>query len=211
MTFRPFATISLDTRKTAMFQMNFSKIIGISVKATSTETLYKYKLKKVMCGNCPAYNKRWACPPFITENDTIITSKKNANLVSIKIKPTKKNNIPKKIIDEARVFLDELFYKLEALNLNSTLLLAGSCICNFADNCPKLKKLPCVRKNKMRYSLEAFGYDVTKISEEILDTKILWQTDIQPEYFTLVYCICSDFDISKEIKNYLSNDIKCYY
>lgn len=208
MTFRSFTAISFDTVKTTMFQMNFSEIIGISIKVTSPATLYKYKLKQVMCGNCPAYNKRWACPPFASENDTIITSKKNANLVSVKIKPTKKNNIPKKIIDEARIFLDELFYKLETLSSNSTLLLAGSCICDFADNCPKLKKFPCVRKNKMRYSLEALGYDVTKISEELLNTKILWQTDVQPEYFTLVYCICSDLDISEAIKSDLLNAIK---
>ena len=59
----------------------------------------------------------------------------------------------------------------------------------------------------MRYSLEAIAYDVTKISEELLETKILWQTDVQPEYFTLVYCICSDFDISDEIRKHLSNII----
>ena len=52
----------------------------------------------------------------------------------------------------------------------------------------------------MRYSLEAIGYDVEKISAEILDTRILWQTNELPEYLTLVYCIFADFDITSEIK-----------
>ncbi|MBE6413836.1 MAG: hypothetical protein E7035_04700 [Verrucomicrobiaceae bacterium] len=183
-----------------MFQINFSKIIGISIKAIQASRLDKFKLPELLCGNCPAYNKRWACPPFSFSANEIIADKKFANLVAIKIKPTQKNLLPRIIIDEARIFFDALFYDIEALYKGSILLLAGSCICEQSENCPKQKNLPCVQKDKMRYSLEALGYDVTKISEELLNTKILWQTDVQPEYFTLVYCICSDFDISDEIK-----------
>ena len=193
-----------------MFQINFSKIIGISIKATQATRLDKFKLTQQMCGNCPAYAKRWACPPFNLSSNKIISDKKFANLVAIKIKPTKKNLSPRIIIDEARIFLDTLFYNLETLHKDSILLLAGSCICEQSENCPKQKNLPCIQKDKMRYSLEALGYDVTKISEELLNTKILWQTDVQPEYFTLVYCICSDFDISEETRKNLSNNITTY-
>ncbi len=194
-----------DRISNTMFHAKFSKIIGISIKTTPTSILDKFKLAQLMCGNCPAYNKRWACPPFEMQTKDIVPNKKFANLVAIKIKPTQKNISPKKIIDQARSFLDELFYEFESSNSNHILLLAGSCICSLAENCPKQKNIPCVKKEKMRYSLEALGYDVMKISEELLNIKILWQTDVQPEYFTLVYCICSDSDISCYLKEHLQN------
>ena len=160
--------------------------------------LAKYKLSQNLCGNCPAYNKRWACPPF--DNDIfILFQKKYANIVAIKFEPIQKNFTQKEITDSARKYFDNIFYSIESSTKNSILLLAGSCICKYSQKCPKIKNKPCAFPTKMRYSLEALNFDVVKICKQILNFEILWAKDKKhPPYYTLVYCLLTNDDFIDE-------------
>ncbi len=175
-----------------MPDLHLSTTLLVSTRTIESIKMVAFKLPALLCGNCPYFSKRWACPPFSGDSITPVSSKKFSNLFAIKISPTDKTQSAKNIIDEAREHFDPIFYELEKSTPNSTLLLAGSCVCPLSENCPKQKGQPCVRPDKMRLSLEALGYDVVKIAKDIFDIEILWQNEELPEYFTLVYCLCTD-------------------
>ena len=65
----------------------------------------------------------------------------------------------------------------------------------FAGSCPYCGEIPCARidgepcrhPDKVRPSLEAFGFDMSKTASELLGLKIKWSHDGRiPEYLTLV-------------------------
>ena len=177
--------------------------------ATTTAALQKYRLARPMCGACPSFGKRWACPPFDAQNAPNFETRKYANLAAVKIKPSNPQLAPKEIIDQARETIDEIFYGIEKLLPNATLALAGSCLCPHADKCPRTRGAPCARPDKMRASLEAANYDVVKIAKDILQTDILWQTaGKQPPYFTLAYCVFADIEAPEKIAAALAENLE---
>ena len=175
-------------------QLSFEVVI----KKTTALQLADFKASENLCEGCPAYGKRWACPPFDTEK-SFLFQEKIANIIAIKFKPSQKNLSPKQINDSARKHFDNIFFNIENSTKDTLLLLAGSCICKLADECPKTKNKPCAYPNKKRYSLEALGYNVAKICKEKLGFEILWAKDnAHPQYYTLVYCILTKTDCLSE-------------
>jgi hypothetical protein len=41
----------------------------------------------------------------------------------------------------------------------------------------------------MRYSLDAFGFDLTAITKDLFQIEIIWCKDRLPEYFTLIHAL----------------------
>jgi predicted metal-binding protein len=62
----------------------------------------------------------------------------------------------------------------------------GKCI-YCSKTCARIEGKPCRHPDKVRPSLEAFGFDLMKTSEELLGIKMKWGHDgMMPEYLTLV-------------------------
>ncbi len=178
-----------------MFDLSLSTILDVSAHSLESDRMKAFKLPQLLCDNCPHFGNRWACPPFSRTSINIVSAKKFSNLFAIKISPTDKTQSADAIIKEVRQYFDPIFYEIEKSTPNSTLLLAGSCICPLSENCPKRENKQCVRPEKMRTSLEALGYDVIKIAKEVFNINILWQEKGLPEYLTLVYCLVGQIAI----------------
>ena len=81
--------------------------------------------------------------------------------------------------------LDERLLKLEAQIPGSVALSSGGCI--YCENCTRESGRPCRRPDRMRYSLDAFGFDLTAITKDMFQIDIIWCKDSLPEYFTLIH------------------------
>jgi len=91
------------------------------------------------------------------------------------------------IIEAARSKLDNMFLKLEEQYPESKAFFAGTChICPIGE-CMRINRKPCISPERVRPSLEALGFDVSRISAELLNIEMKWSRNgILPEYFTLV-------------------------
>ena len=51
----------------------------------------------------------------------------------------------------------------------------------------------------MRYSMDAFGFDLSAITKDMLGIEILWCKDRLPEYFTLIHGILTMDKVPDEV------------
>lgn len=83
--------------------------------------------------------------------------------------------------------MDQKLLMLEKHNPQSKVFLAGTCHICSKEKCTRIKREPCIAPESIRPSLEAFGFDISKTSSELLKVEMLWSKNgILPEYFTLV-------------------------
>lgn len=152
----------------------------------------------VYCKACDRYNSCWACPPFDFDADDYIAPYEMAYIIGSKI--TLNNDIiadnqgwekctpmSYEIIEEVRRELDEKLIKIENEYPASRAFFAGTCHLCPKGECTKTYGKPCVLPERVRPSLEAFGFDIGKTSSELLHIEMKWSLNgIMPEYFTLV-------------------------
>ena len=193
-----------------IMKFNNYKIVLNSNKIKMSEYIRNFydrdKFHK-LCMQCEKYGKLWSCPPYSFEVKDILNKYDNVYLIGAKIIlsdklicETKKEDILEctyTILNEVRKILGDMLLNLEDRYQESLSLYAGSCL--LCENCDRLNNKPCRFPERMRYSLESLGFDVSKTSSELLDIDIKWANDKLPEYFTLV----SAFFTNREIDNIL--------
>ena len=166
----------------------------------------------VYCKECNRYNRCWACPPFDFDQEKYISGYEKLYIIGTKIvlneqviKENQGNELATKttyqIIEKVRANLDEKLLELEKIFPKSKAFFGGTCHICPAEKCTRIKGKPCIAPDKVRPSLEAFGFDITKTATELLRLEILWSHNgVLPKYFVLV----SGFFTNKEIPNFLS-------
>ncbi|WP_066496335.1 DUF2284 domain-containing protein [Abyssisolibacter fermentans] len=191
--------------------MDIINFIEVKTDEVSIEDLNKYhEPEKIFgfCKRCPNYNKIWSCPPHKFETSDYIDSYNYCSVVRVKIhikeesranKEAKK--LSRKISDNIRLYFDKSLIDIERNFKDTKALYAGSCLlCN---NCTRTNNSPCIKQDKMRYSLEALGFQVSGICEMFND-KILWSSDKLPEYLMFVGAVLSKGKLDSElIKAYI--------
>lgn len=152
----------------------------------------------VYCKQCNRYNSCWACPPFNFSTDELLSFYDIAYIIGTKIilnNEIIRNNtdwemctkISYEVIEKVRLDLDKKLLALEKQNPQSKAFFAGTCHICQSENCTRIQGKPCIAPEKVRPSLESFGFDVSKTSLELLNIEMKWsQNGILPKYFTLV-------------------------
>lgn len=160
------------------------------------------------CRECPRYNTAWSCPPLPFNVDSYLERFNCINVMCAKI------NLSPQIIDEAdtpdkiktvgwnillsvKLNMEEKLRQLEKHILGSVSLSSGGC--NLCKVCSRKDNMPCRQPDKMRYSLDAFGFDLTVITKDMFDINILWCKERLPEYFTLIHGILTEDEISESL------------
>lgn len=151
------------------------------------------------CKACPRYAKSWSCPSF-DFNPLDFWKKYNfLYLVAQKVEiPYEFRKTEKGKAFEAS---DKIYTKIKQ-NLTITLLkekrlgemvLSGG-HCNFCKECKRNVGEPCHKPELLTYSIESLGGDVVKITEELLEKKILWGDDnsLPPYYITVGGILSND-------------------
>ncbi|MDR1552197.1 MAG: DUF2284 domain-containing protein [Prevotellaceae bacterium] len=163
----------------------------------------------VYCKQCNRYNVCWACPPFDFDTDITLSHYKTAWIIGTKIDIEDKiieNNkgwklctpLTYRIIEEIRLTLDKKLLDLEKEYSDSRVFFAGTCHICSSDNCARMQGKPCIFPDKIRPSLESFGFDVSQTSLRLLGVEMKWSRDgILPPYFVLVSGFFTNADINK--------------
>ncbi|HBF37380.1 MAG TPA: hypothetical protein DDW50_08680 [Firmicutes bacterium] len=159
--------------------------------------LDKEKFSELCKSGCPTYDKKWACPPYSPSYDQYAKLYSKAMLVCffctmdqfgyikndyLKIKAA--NSILKSRMDK--------FMRNLETELGGEFLSNGSCRICKPCSC-KNKEGGCKNPTKRRYSMEAVGLDVGKISEDILEHKLFWYGKNRlPLYTSVVSCLLNN-------------------
>lgn len=153
-----------------------------------------------LCKDCGNYGKFWSCPPYDFEVYDYLIQYDYVYIIGTKMiftDETIKNNDSKEKIkdftkftlESMRNILGEKLLELEDKFGQGKSLYAGSCL--LCENCTKEENKNCCNVDKMRFSLESLGFDVSKIAGNLLDIELKWASDSLPEYYTLVSAFLS--------------------
>jgi len=137
------------------------------------------------CRVCPNYETRWTCPPYSFDPLTVWNAYRRLRLIGCKITPTEGET---DLIPALMQVKEELFRELSRLEQEvpgSILLSAGSC--DFCGACARVRGEACVHPERLRYSLESLGANVSKTAEELLGLPLQWYAEgKRPDYLALV-------------------------
>ena len=140
------------------------------------------------CRQCPMYGKTWACPPYGFNMEEYLGGYRFATIVMAKITPAE-SRIP--IAEADRLLLPERM-RLERMLLQAEKETGGKAFaftgrCHYCAECTRPAGLPCRHPGKVRPSLEACGFDISKTAAELFGIEIKWGRDgFLPEYLTLI-------------------------
>ena len=143
-----------------------------------------------LCQQCGNYGRRYGCPPFDHDPIEAVKDYNRVRIIGIKITPEDRslpleaaNDLMKPVIDKLNAELLETERRLEGMCFG----FVGSCpYCGDAP-CARINGKPCKHPDKVRPSLEAYGFDISKTAKELLGLEIKWsQQGLIPEYLTLV-------------------------
>lgn len=123
-----------------------------------------------LCEKCPNYGTRWACPPFDEKFDIDAFSE-----VRIIVRRIKISGGFDETYKRARLDFDACILRRESQSAAGTLgMFAGSCANCPLEECTRKIGRKCIRADGLRTSLEAVGFDVSKIARELFGLEIEW-------------------------------------
>ncbi|MBQ1251678.1 MAG: hypothetical protein IIY02_02050 [Firmicutes bacterium] len=147
------------------------------------------------CKVCPRYNRLWSCPPLTCNADAVLAQYKYVYIVGVRTKvdehmrqtikdPVTIGEMTEFITKDCRRHVDSIMLGLEKSAPGSLGFHAGRCY--RCDYCARLMGKPCVYPNEMRNSLESYGFDVARTTEELLGFKLEWSADQLPEHIAFI-------------------------
>lgn len=154
-----------------------------------------------LCKQCTNYGNSWGCPPFDFDTDAFLRQYSHAHLMAAKITPEDKN-IPvedtQKLILSERVRIERELLEMERKLGGRSFAYIGKCLHCSDGGCTRTCGKPCLHPDKVRPSLEAFGFDISKTLSKLFGIELLWGKDGKlPEYLVLVSGFFHNNDIAE--------------
>lgn len=143
-----------------------------------------------LCRKCPNYGRRYGCPPFEEEPLENIKNYSIVRIIGVKIIPSD-SHLPlasaSALMEPVTKELNEELLEMERLLQGKAFGFVGSCPYCGGLPCARIKGEPCKHPDKVRPSLEAIGFDISKTARDLLGIDIKWsKNDYIPEFLTLV-------------------------
>lgn len=169
--------------------------IEVTVRKVSTERLlacyWNPAPVREACKLCPDYGNVWSCPPGVPEADEYLSPFSEGFLIAVKIcYPEKTREMAVDAESAARIRAAS--YEKVKRNLLLTLLEleksvpGGLCMgagrCILCPSCTRREGDACRYPHLRRYSITAFGFDFAKVTEELMNIRLLWSAQGLPEY-----------------------------
>ena len=142
------------------------------------------------CKKCPNFGNSWGCPPFDFDTEDFLRQYEYAHLMVTKITPAR-NDIPENMIQDfirpERIKIEKNLLELERKYGGQAFAYIGKCLHCGDMECRRKSNRPCLHPDKVRPSLEAYGFDIERTLAELFGIEVLWGKDgILPKYLVLV-------------------------
>lgn len=175
---------------TVEYQKNSMPLTDFRQKYQNREKYMAY------CRACTNYNMVWSCPPLSFDVEEYLAEFGWIHVLCARIvlsshviaeadTPEKIKAMGGKILSEVKRNMEEKLRSVEKRIPESISLSSGGC--HLCKECSRRDGQPCRQPRKMRYSLDAFGFDLSAIAKDMFAIDILWCKDRLPDYFTLVH------------------------
>lgn len=154
-----------------------------------------------LCRMCSNFGNSWGCPPFDFDTEAFLRQYTFAHLMAAKITP-KDNDIPveetQRFIMPERIRIERELLDMEKKYGGRSFAYIGKCLHCPDRGCMRTCGKPCLHPEKVRPSLEAFGFDISKTLSELFGIELLWGKDGKlPEYLVLVSGFFHNFSQDK--------------
>ena len=142
------------------------------------------------CRQCGYFGRRHGCPPFDHDTLSDIAGYARVRILGAKIVPSDKslplaavNDLMLPVITSMNAELLEMEKSLGGRAFG----FVGKCIYCGDKPCARIDGKPCRHPDKVRPSLEAYGFDIVRTASELLGVDIKWSDGKHvPDYLTLV-------------------------
>ena len=168
-----------------------------TVMASHAEVMRFYDPERIqgLCRSCDKYGRFWSCPPFDVAPLGKLPAWSDAVLVTQKTRVDSRST-HENLIEQflaARQTLGDILKRWEVDGVVA--LIAGHC--SGCAACPRSRGIDCVAPERMRFSLEGLGFDVTALVEALVGQKIDWPTRGAPGHMLLAGALlCSSSEIA---------------
>lgn len=116
------------------------------------------------CNACENYARRWCCPPLSFDFQTYSAPYSYICIIGAKIPEP---NSDAMLFGPRRAFAE---YLMAQEDRHSRALIASSCL--LCRRCARETGSACIHPNRLRYSLEAFGFDLARTAAELLGSPL---------------------------------------
>lgn len=143
-----------------------------------------------LCRECPNFGCSWACPPFNIDIEDVLRAYRTVTFHAVRIEPLT-NGLPvsaaRDVMRPHRVEFERRLLDIERNEGGRVFTFAGECLYCPAGTCTRPCGKPCRHPERVRPSLEAWGFDVGRTVKDFLGLDVLWGADgCLPEYLMLV-------------------------
>ena len=171
-----------------------------TVLVSRAEMMRYYDLERIesYCQACEKYGMFWSCPPFAEPPLAQLGAWSHAVLVTFKmpVDPgTTKDDLVELFLSGRQFFCETLRDKESG---EAVALVAGHC--DGCSACTRPRGIACCVPSRMRYSLEALGFDVTGLAEGLAGQCVPWPENGMPDHLLLVGALlCSNPELARSI------------
>ncbi len=149
------------------------------------------------CRSCEKYGLYWSCPPFAEQPIAQLGDWTDAVLVTQKT-PVDAGSTKEDLIERFLVSRQILCDNLRQCETGGAIaVVAGHC--DGCSACTRSRGIACCVPSRLRYSLEALGFDVTGLAEGLAGQKMHWPEHGMPDYLLMVgalLCPCRDVAVA---------------
>jgi predicted metal-binding protein len=205
-----------------MYQTSFinrtpSAEISVDVKIAAVESrwLTEYENKQEigrLCEACPAYGGKWSCPPHSPAfsqydlNEYPYTALVLFSCVLDQFSYTKTEYI--KIKAANTIMKSRMDRLMRGLEQTTSGIMISNGNCRLCNPCSKKKGEPCKKPERMRFSMEALGHNVGRITSDVFGHDILWYRDKKiPLYLSAAACLLMKEGLSESVLGEAVEDI----
>ena len=164
--------------KNIKFEKN-GKIFNLKAIVCENKDLIKFMNRDYFLNlcktGCPNFNTNWSCPPNSPRFDEFVKDYKNSLLVELTSEVEDGEEFMEAYA-ENRNTLEALLSKMQ-IDFECLKTSCGSC--NICERCAFLDNKDCYHPEEMRYSMESIGMDLSKMSEEIFEHKLSWNSETE--------------------------------
>lgn len=152
------------------------------------------------CKECVMYDNNWSCPPFDNNIQEIWHKYENVDLILSTLEYDKFITNKTHTEDEIDTILHltlfnektKLLQEIRNQTMEDDFTILSTGYCNLCPTCTRKDNTSCRYPNNRLHSVESVGGLVTKIAEDIFDTKLLWidvNKGIIPEHLNLMMAV----------------------